>query len=135
MCVVKFLLADMILIYDNMSKKQEVKKPSLDKATVSKIMRTLPRSEGFHFYKGPGESTEKIAVGLADLAEKARIVDIRSINYHFKRREFEKWVRDNLGDVELSRRISRINKETHGEKLRNEIVILVKARLEELKNM
>ena len=118
-----------------MSKKQEVKKPSLDKTTVSRIMRTLPRNEGFHFYKGPGESTGKVATGLADMAEKVRIVDIRSINYHFKRREFEKWVRDNLGDVELSRRFGRIDRETHGEKLRNEIVTLIKTRLEELKDM
>ena len=115
-----------------MSKGKVVKKPSMDKATISKIMRTIPRNEGFHFYKGPGESTGKIATGLTDLTEKIRIVDIRSINYHFKRREFEKWVRENLGDIELSRRISKLDKELHGEKLRREITAVIKTRLDEL---
>jgi hypothetical protein len=97
-------------------------------------MRTVPRNEGFHFFKSPGASTGKIATSLTDLVEKIRFVDIRSVNYHFKRREFEKWVRDNLGDVELSRRIGKLNKELHGEKLRNGIITLIKTRLEELKS-
>lgn len=118
-----------------MSKKVEAKKPVLDKATISRIMRTVPRNEGFHFYKGLGDSTGKVATNLADFSEKIRTVDIRSVNFHFKRGEFEKWIRDTIGDVELSRRIGRIRKEDHGEKLRNEIIQLVKARLEELKGM
>jgi len=117
-----------------MSKGKIVKKPSIDEKTISKITRTLPRNEGFHFYKGPGESTGKIAISLNDLAEKMRIVDIRSINYHYKRREFEKWIRDSLGDVELSRRIGKLSRELHGEKLRNGLINLIKTRLEELKS-
>jgi len=117
-----------------MNKGKVVKKPSLDEATTSKIMRTIPRNEGFHFYKGPGESTGKIATSLNDLAEKIRIVDIRSVNYHYKRREFEKWARDNLGDIELSRIISKLDKELHGEKLRKELITLIKTRCEELKS-
>jgi len=62
-----------------------------------------------------------------------RVVDIRSVNFHFKRQDFEKWIRDVIGDAELSRRISRIRKEAHGEKLRNEIIQIMKGRLEELK--
>ena len=98
-------------------------------------MRTVPRHEGFHFFKGLGESTGKVATSLADFSEKLRTVDIRSVNYHFRRGEFEKWIRDEIGDVELSRRIGRIRKETHGEKLRNEIIEIIKGRLEELKGM
>jgi len=98
-------------------------------------LRTVPRHEGFHFFKGLGESTGKVATSLADFSEKLRTVDIRSVNYHFRRGEFEKWIRDEIGDVELSRRIGRIRKETHGEKLRNEIIEIIKGRLEELKGM
>ena len=32
-----------------MREKAEVRKPILDKATVSKILRTVPRHEGFQF--------------------------------------------------------------------------------------
>lgn len=118
-----------------MAKKPEVKKKVLDKTNISKIVRTVPHHEGFHFFRGLGDSTGKVAISLTDFVEKMRSVDIRSVNFHFKRQDFAKWVRDTTGDSELSMRISRIRKETHGEKLRNEIIQIVKSRLAELKEM
>jgi len=116
-----------------MMRKPEDKKAVLDKAVVSRILRTVPSNEGFHFFRAPGDSTGKIATSLADFVEKLRTVDVRSVNFHFPRRDFEKWLRDAIGDAELSRRIGRIRKETHGEKLRSEIIQAVKGRLDELK--
>ena len=116
-----------------MTKKPETKKQVLDRAAISKILRTVPRHEGFQFFRGVGDSTEKVATSLVDFVEKMRIVDVRSVNFHFKRQEFEKWIRDVISDVELSRRIGRIRKETHGEQLRKEILQVTKGRLEELK--
>ena len=118
-----------------MMKKPQDKKAVPDKATVSKILRTVPSHEGFHFFKAPGDSTGKVATNLPDFAEKLRTVDIRSINFHFPRQDFEKWLREIIGDSELSRRISRIGKENHGEKLRSEVIRIVKARVDELKGM
>jgi len=117
-----------------MAKKPEEKKTSLDKATISKILRTVSQSEGLHFFKGTGDPTGKIATSLVDFVEKMRVVDIRAVNYHFKRREFEKWMRETIGDFDLSKRIGKLGKETHGEKLRNEIVRIVKGRIDELKD-
>ena len=118
-----------------MMKKSEDKRAVLDKAVISKILRTVQSNEGFHFFRAPGDSTGKTATSLADFAEKLRTVDIRSVNFHFPRQDFEKWLRDVIGDAELSRRIGRIRKETHGEKLRSEIIQAVKGRLNELKGM
>jgi len=106
-----------------------------DKTTISKIVRTVPHHESFHFFRELGDPTGEVAISLADFAEKMQSVDIRSVNFHFKRQDFAKWLTDIIGDTELSRRISRIRKEVHGEKLRNEIVQIVKRRLEELKGM
>ncbi len=118
-----------------MMKKPEVKKTVLDKAAISRILRTVPQDEGFRFFKAPGDSTGKVATSLADFVEKLRTVDIRSVNFHFPRQDFEKWLRNIVGDTELSTRISRIGKDTHGEKLRNEIIQIVKGRIDELKGM
>ena len=118
-----------------MMKKPEGKKTVLDKVTISKILRTVPSQEGFHFFRVPGDSTGKVATNLADFVEKLRTVDIRSVNFHFPRQDFEKWLRDIICDSELSRKISRIRKETHGEQLRNEIIQIVKGRVDELKEM
>ena len=118
-----------------MMRKPEDKKTVLDKATVSRILRTVPSHEGFHFFRAPGDSTGKIATNLADFVEKLRTVDIRSVNFHFPRQDFEKWLRDIIGDAELSRRINRIRKEIHGEKLRSEIIQIVKKRIDEIKEL
>jgi len=118
-----------------MTKKPEVKKTVLDKATISGILKTVPSHEGFHFFKAPGDSTGKVATNLIDFVEKLRTVDIRSVNFHFPRQDFEKWLRDIICDSELSRKISKIKKETHGEQLRNEVIQIVKARVDELKGM
>jgi hypothetical protein len=118
-----------------MMRKPEDKKTVLDKATVSRILRTVPSHEGFHFFRAPGDSTGKIATNLADFVEKLWTVDIRSVNFHFPRQDFEKWLRDIIGDAELSRRINRIRKEIHGEKLRSEIIQIVKKRIDELKEL
>jgi hypothetical protein len=118
-----------------MREKREAKKAILDKTSASNMLRVVPRHEGFHFYKGPGDDTGKVAMSLVDFADKARSVDIRSVNFHFTRQDFEKWIRNVLGDVELSRRVGRIRKESHGEKLRNEIIQTVKNRIEELKSI
>ena len=116
-----------------MMKKSEAKKPVLDKATITRILRVVPSHEGFHFFRATGDATGKVATSLADFVEKLRTVDVRSVNFHFPRQDFEKWIRDIIGDAELSRRISRIRKEIHGENLRNQIIQTVKGRLEELK--
>ena len=118
-----------------MMKKPRDKTVVLDMAAVSKILRTVPSHEGFHFFRAPGDAIGKVATNLPDFAEKLRTVDIRSITFHFPRQDFEKWLRDVIGDSELSRRISRIGKENHGEKLRSEVIQIVKARVDELKGM
>lgn len=118
-----------------MPKGRETKKISLDKATVSKIMRTVSRREGFEFYKALGESSGKVATSLTDFLDKMGSVDIRSVNFHSKRQDFEKWVRDILGDVELSRRLGRTRREAHGEQLRKEIMQVLRSRIDELKGI
>ena len=86
------------------------------------IMRSVSNHEGFHFYKEQGQLTGRVTTSLADFAQQLEAVDVRSVNFHFKRHDFEKWIRDIIGDIELSTKMSRIRKESHGEKLRNKLV-------------
>ncbi len=117
-----------------MSKKTPAnKKPTLDKATTTKILRTVPKNEGIELFKAPGEFTGKTVTSLQTLHDLMKQVDIRAVNHHFKKREFEKWIRGTIGDEELARRFSRIDREAHGEKLRTQMITLIKTRLDELK--
>lgn len=114
----------------------KVSKSVLNKALISKILRRVPEQEGFHFYLAIGEPTGETAVSLADFVNKIETVDVRSINFHFHRKDFEKWIRGAIGDAELALRVGRIDKtrlSIQAEMLRNEIIRVVKTRLNELK--
>lgn len=108
----------------------------LNKDLVSKILRNVSEQEGFHFYLAIGEPTGKTAVSLADFVEKLEVIDVQSVNFHYARKDFEKWIREVLGDAELALRLGRIGRirlGIQGDALRNEIVRTVKIRLNELK--
>jgi hypothetical protein len=112
------------------------KRSVLDNDAVTKILRTVPESEGFHFYSAIGKPTGESAVSLVDFVEKLTSVDLQSVNFHYPRKDFEKWIREVFGDPELAVRLSRIGRMhmgTQGEALRNEITRTVKVRLNELK--
>ena len=108
----------------------------LDKDVVSKILRTVSESEGFHFYLAIRKPTGESAMSLADFVEKLASVDVQSVNFHYPRKDFEKWIREVFGDSELAVRLSRIGRihlGIQGEALRSEITRTVKVRLNELK--
>ncbi len=112
-----------------------VKTPVSNKDLTSKILRNVKEEEGFHFYIAIGEPTGKTAVSLADFAEKMAYVDVRSVNFHYPRRDFEKWILEVIGDSKLASRInmiSRMHIGMKGEALRNQIIRVVKVRLSEI---
>jgi hypothetical protein len=109
---------------------------SVSKDLISKILRSVTEQEGFHFYLAIGEPTGETAVSLADFAEKMGAVDARSVNFHYTRKDFEKWIREVIGDSTLASRlnmISRMHMGIKGEALRNQIIRVVKVRLSEIK--
>jgi len=113
------------------SKKPAEKMTSPELA--SKILRTLPATEAFHFFTGIGTYEGKSAASLTDFSEKLGTVQLKSIEFHFKRGDFERWIRDTLGDDYLADGISRIDKLDQGEALRTAIQRTVENRLRNLK--
>jgi hypothetical protein len=113
-----------------------VKKSVPNKDSISKSLRSVAEQEGFHFYIAIGEPTGETAVSLADFVEKMEAVDVRSVNFHYPRKDFEKWIREVIGDAELASRLGRIGRMRMGiqyEALRNEMIRVVKVRLSEIK--
>jgi len=116
--------------------RPDVKTSVSNKDLISKTLRSVTEQEGFHFYVAIGEPTEETAVSLADFVEKMAAVDVRSVNFHYPRKDFEKWILDVIGDSELASRlnmISRMHIGIKGEALRNQIIRIVKVRLSEIK--
>ena len=101
--------------------------------SVSGILRTVSMKEAFHFFTDIGQSSGKSATSLVDFSEKLKTVSLKSIEFHFKRGDFEKWIRETLGDDYLANGISRIEKSVQGEALRTSIQRTVENRLYYLK--
>ena len=116
-----------------MKAEPNLKKATLTRETANKILRKVTVQEGFRFFRGIGDYTGKVAMSLEDFAVDLRTIDLRSIEFHFQRQDFEKWIRNVLGDEELAKSLSQIRMGLQGEKLRNELIMVVTKRVDDLK--
>ena len=112
-----------------------MKKPkkSIEKTYATKILRTVQSFESFRFNKAPGDYTGRTARNLIEFSTILKSVNIKSINFHFKRSDFQRWIQNTLGDNELSNKIQKITKDSHGEKLRASLISTINERIIELR--
>ena len=113
--------------------ESKLKNATMSRENINKILRKVTVEEGFRFFREIGDYTGKVAMSLEDFAVDLRTMDLRSIEFHVQREDFEKWILKVLNDEELAKSLSKIRVDFQGEKLRNELVIVVTKRVEELK--
>jgi hypothetical protein len=101
----------------------------------SKILRTVPLDQSFFFFEGIGEYTGRSARNLNEFFEIINQIDMKSVTFHFRRGDFDKWIREGLNDVKLARSLKRIKKSACGEELRNKVSRAVRRRMNELDEM
>ena len=112
--------------------KKALDLPEIDKKLAMNIMRSLPLEKAFHFHTGTNQYLGVHADSLNDFAKKIRKIDLKSIEFHLPRRDFELWIRD-LGDPELSRKIGLIRTTSlSGKNLRRQVYQTIRSRCEEL---
>ena len=116
-----------------MPRKDLVIRKVADKTLVLKVLRTVRGHEGFCFYNGLGNYTGKNALSLKDFSKILRVVEVESVDFHFSRCDFRRWIQFIIGDVVLCVRINRIPKNMRGEQLRNSLTKIVDDRISELK--
>lgn len=104
-----------------------------DPELASTILRTVSLPEAFMFFTDLGQYTGELAPCLTDFCEKLKTVPLKSVEFHFERGDFERWIRETLGDEYLASRITDIDRSTHGEKLRTTIEGIVRRRVDQLK--
>ncbi|MBX5329120.1 MAG: DUF5752 family protein [Candidatus Bathyarchaeota archaeon] len=89
---------------------------------VSKILRTVPREKAFYFFTSIGNYTGVSASSLKEFVEKINEVNVKSLEFHLYRGDFEKWIDEVLQDKELAEGIRRLQKvNLAGEVLRNQL--------------
>lgn len=84
----------------------------------------------FYFSSASGDLTGESVLFVEELAEKIRKIDIKTVEFHFYRRDFEKWIADVADDRELAGTISDLHaKNPCGETLRSELYTVISSHL------
>jgi len=74
------------------------------------MLRKVPREKAFYFFTSIGNYIGEKASSIEEFLEKIREIDIKSLEFHISRGDFEKWFRDVWGLEELAARIEHIRK-------------------------
>jgi len=115
--------------------KQALGLPKVDKKLALNILSPVSVEKAFHFYYGLNQHSGVHADSLRDFVDKIQNVDLKSIEFHIPRKDFELWIRS-LGDLELSKKLELLRmRHLSGENLRKEVYETVKSRYEELKKL
>lgn len=69
---------------------------------MSSILKMVPREKAFYFFTSIGNYTGESASSLKEFMEKVNEVNVKSLEFHLYRGDFEKWVNDVLQDGELA---------------------------------
>ncbi len=108
------------------------KRIPLNNDMIQRIMRRVPYQEGFRFSTAIGNYTGQVATSLEDFAEMLRTIDLKSIDFHMQRHDFEKWITDVFGDEGLAQMINKMAV-FQGETRRNELIATIQGYLADLK--
>jgi len=103
--------------------------------SAAKILRITPIKEAFYFFSGVGQYTGVFARSLEEFYEKISSVPLKSLEFHFARGDFERWIKEILGDIHLAKTINSMDKSLKAEKLRTMLKRNVRRRINRLKKM
>jgi hypothetical protein len=100
------------------------------------VLKSVPREKAFYFYSDIGNYTGKSAASLKEFAETVELVDVKSLEFHLRRGDFESWIIGVLKDEELTKQVRDELRVTNlrGEDLRKRLHSIISARLEQLKH-
>jgi hypothetical protein len=98
-----------------------------------KALKNLPREKAFYFFTSIGNYTGESASSLKEFIGKINEVDIKSLEFHLYRRDFEKWVDEALEDAKLAVAIGTLRNQNYfGTALREHLCSIVSKRCKEL---
>jgi alpha-amylase len=101
--------------------------------TASKSLRTVPREKAFYFFTSIGNYTGASASSLKEFMEKISEVNVKSLEFHLYRGDFEKWMAEVLQDAELASDIKKLQKlNLTGNGLRDQLSFTVSRRYKRL---
>ena len=115
--------------------KKAIGMPILNKDLALNILKSVSLENAFHFYNALDQYAGIDANNLKDFVDKIQTIDLKSVEFHVPRKDFELWI-NSLGDLELAKRLELIRmKKLTGKNLRTEIHKAVSSRFAELSKL
>ncbi|MEM3729072.1 MAG: DUF5752 family protein [Candidatus Bathyarchaeia archaeon] len=103
--------------------------------TEIKALKTVPRDKAFYFFTSIGNYIGESASSLKEFMEKINEVNVKSLEFHLYRGDFEKWINEVLEDAVLAEEVRKLKMANlTGENLRNQLYITVARELKRLTN-
>jgi len=102
---------------------------------IPKSLRTFPREKAFYFFTSIGNYTGVSAASLKEFVERINEVNVKSLEFHLYRGDFEKWITEVLEDRKLAEDVGKLQKTNLlADHLRNQLYAIVSKRYRELMN-
>jgi hypothetical protein len=113
--------------------EEGIKMTARRRQEASRIFRKLPKEQAFYFFTSVGNYTGESAASLEEFLERIKEIDIKSLDFHLCRGDFEKWIAEILEDKELAEEILDLRDITPTrDVLRKRLVTIVSKRREKL---
>jgi len=101
---------------------------------AQRILRKLPRENAFYFFTSIGNYTGISADSLEEFVKRILEVNVKSLEFHLNRGDFEKWAEETLEDRILADEIKKLQQSKPiGNDLRDNLYLIVSKRHERLK--
>lgn len=111
----------------------KVKKPPVDRDKALLITSSVPSEKGFHFFTAVQKPTSNFATSLFDFLEQLKKVDLKSVEFHLKRNDFQKWLREVIRDDWLADQFEKLHGlDLSADKLRVRLVEITEERCRQL---
>ena len=105
----------------------------MNEDAASKILKIVPREKAFYFFTSIGNYTGESASSLKEFMDKINGMNVKSLEFHLYRGDFEKWINEVLQDEELAVEVKRLQKfNLTGDALRNQLNLVVTRRYKRL---
>ena len=88
--------------------------------------------KGFTVFDDFARPTKLTVHSLSEFCSALKTKDAKSIRFHVERGDFERWLRQVVGDDKLADKIASISEKLSGEKLRKRVLNAVKRRIHKL---
>jgi hypothetical protein len=88
---------------------------------------SMPIANGSHFFRCLGNCAQVTSNCVAQFYMMLSNMDVSTIKFYYERGDLQKWLKDNIGDAELSKQISQIGARLSGENLKKELLNIVQS--------